>query len=100
MQSMQLPYCFYLLLSLLLIFFTRLTIEGERETSVRFIKESSQRKSSSLIMGRGRAEEVMEDYPIIVDELFVLKGCLYEEIAVSKKKVRGNRTPAAGVKHT
>jgi hypothetical protein len=51
-------------------------------------------------MGRGRAKEVMEDYPIIVDELFVLKGCLYEEIAVSKKKVRGNRTPAAGVKHT
>ena len=100
MQSMQLPYCFYLLLSLLLIFFTRLTIEGERETSVRFIEESSQRKSSSLIMGRGRAEEVMENYPIIVDELFVLKGCLTEEIAVSKKKVRGSRSPAAEVKHT
>ena len=51
-------------------------------------------------MGRGRAKEVMEDYPIIVDELFVLKGCLTEEIAVSKKKVRGSRSPAAEVKHT
>jgi hypothetical protein len=37
-------------------------------------------------MGRGRAEEVMKDYPIIVDELFVLKGCLPEEIVVSKKR--------------
>jgi hypothetical protein len=69
-----------------LIFLTRLIIEGERETSVRFIEESSQRKSSSLVMGRGRAEEVMKDYPIIVDELFVLKGCLPEEIVVSKKR--------------
>jgi hypothetical protein len=40
-------------------------------------------------MGRGRAKEVMEDYPIIVDELFVLKGCLPEEITVSKKKMLG-----------
>jgi hypothetical protein len=42
----------------------------------------------------------MADYLIIVDELFVLKGCLSKEITVSKKKVRGSRTPAAGVKHT
>jgi hypothetical protein len=34
---------------------------------------SSLKKSSLFVMIGGRAEEVMEDYPIIVDELSILE---------------------------
>jgi len=51
----------------------------------------------SLVMSGGMVEEVIEDYPIIVNELFIPKGFVSKEIMVEvrnviRKKVRGSHT--------
>jgi len=53
--------------------FIGLTTEWEGETPVRFVEESSLKKSSLFVRIGGRTGEVMEDYPIIVDELSILE---------------------------
>jgi hypothetical protein len=63
-----------------------------------FVKESSTRKSSTLVMVRSRAEEHIKDYLIIVNELYVLKGFVPKETMVrvrtpAENEVRGSRTP-------
>jgi len=51
----------------------------------------------SLVMSGGMVEEVIEDYPIIVNELFIPKGFVYKKIMVEvrnviRQKVRGSHT--------
>lgn len=43
-------------------------------------------KSFSIIVGGAKAEEVMKGYPIIIDELFILRGF------VRKETIMGVRT--------
>jgi len=87
-----------------LLFCIWLTVEGEGETPVRSVEESSQRKCSSLVMSTGRAEEVMKDFLIIIDVFFALEGFVpIETIAgvrtLAKKVVGGNHTSSTRVKH-
>jgi hypothetical protein len=63
-----------------------------------FVKESSTRKSSTLVMVRSRAEEHIKDYLIIVDELYVLEGFVPKKTMVrvrtpAENEVGGSRTP-------
>lgn len=39
----------------------------------------------SLIVSKGSAKKVIEDYPIIIDELFVPKGSILKKIAAGVK---------------
>lgn len=63
-----------------------------------FVEESSTRKSSTLFMVGSRVEELIKDYLIIVDELYVLEDFIPKEIIVRvrtlvKNEVWGSRTP-------
>jgi len=58
--------------------FIGLTTEWEGETLARFVEESSLKKSSLFVRIGGRAEEVMEDYLIIVNELSILEQTAVE----------------------
>lgn len=65
-----------------LFLYAGLTTERDTENSARFAEESSPKKSSSLVMVEGRADKVMENYPIIVDK-----------VSIPKKTIAGVRTP-------
>uniref|UniRef100_B9HA84 Uncharacterized protein n=1 Tax=Populus trichocarpa TaxID=3694 RepID=B9HA84_POPTR len=51
----------------------RLTAKDKGETSTRFTEESLLKKIFVSCHGRRQAEEVIENYPIIVYELFILE---------------------------
>ncbi|KAL9361603.1 hypothetical protein Peur_044388 [Populus x canadensis] len=51
----------------------RLTAKEKGETSTRFTEKSLPKKIFVSCHGRRQAEEVMDNYPIIVNELFVLE---------------------------
>jgi len=60
----------------------------------------STKRPSSLIVVVGKAEEVMEDYPIIVGELSIHEGSINKEITLEvrspvENEVEGSRTPPA-----
>jgi len=72
--------------------YTGLATKGYRETSARSIEESSPKKSSSLVVVDGRAKEVMKDYPIIIDELSILKETTMRVKTLTENEVKGSRT--------
>jgi len=60
----------------------------------------SAKRPLSLIVVVGKAEEVMEDYPIIVGELSIHEGSIHKEITLEvrspvENEVEGSRTPPA-----
>jgi len=60
----------------------------------------SAKRPSSLIVVGGKAEKVMEDYPIIVDELSIHEGSIHKETTLEvrspvENEVEGSRTPLA-----
>lgn len=68
--------------------YTGLATKGYRETSARSIEESSPKKSSSLVVVDGRAKEVMKDYPIIIDELSILKETTMRVKTLTENEVK------------
>jgi hypothetical protein len=70
-----------------------LICEGERETSARFVDESSRRRSSSLNLNRGKTKEEIEGYPIIVDELFFLEDTMAGTKTLVETRDWGSCTP-------
>jgi hypothetical protein len=77
-----------------------LTTEGGKETSARSLVgslSSTRRESLSLKVSGTTIEEEIEENPIIVDELPIHKGLVYEETMVGARvpdvvKVRGSCT--------
>ena len=90
--------CFFIVKFITNFFSARLTTEREKETSAMFVEESSTRKSSTLVVVGSRAKELMKDYLIIVDELYVIEGFVPKETTVrvrtpTENESRGSCTP-------
>lgn len=76
--------------SFLTLFFTKLIVEGEGETSARFIEGSlsiSRRGSSSLDLSGDKIEEEMEHNPINIEKLIVSKEIIAGNTTSVKIKV-------------